>query len=103
VLDKFAAVQMIDVHIPTTDGRELLLTRYTEPEKELNLLLAKLKLVLPEQPPPKITVSKPAPATPCSAELLSRPIRFQWVSYRLPRQSAKLGYVRRRPLCAGVD
>jgi hypothetical protein len=64
VLDKFAAVQMIDVHIPTTDGRELLLTRYTEPEKELNLLLAKLKLALPEQPPPKITATEPAPATP---------------------------------------
>ena len=39
VLEKFAAVQMIDVHMPTTDGRELLLTRYTEPEPELKLLL----------------------------------------------------------------
>jgi hypothetical protein len=29
VLDKFAAVQMIDVHVPTTDGRELQLVRYT--------------------------------------------------------------------------
>ncbi len=37
VLEKFAAVQMIHVHLPTTDGRELLLTRYTEPEPELNL------------------------------------------------------------------
>ena len=64
VLDKFAAVQMIDVHIPTTDGRELLLTRYTEPEKELNLLLGKLKLVLPEQPPPKISVTETGSATP---------------------------------------
>jgi hypothetical protein len=45
VLEKFAAVQMIDVHLPTTDGRELLLTRYTEPE--LGLLLEKLKLELP--------------------------------------------------------
>jgi hypothetical protein len=54
VLDKFAAIQMIGVHIPTTDGRELLLTRYTEPERELNLLLGKLRLVLPDQPPPKI-------------------------------------------------
>src|SRR6202040_1811860 len=33
-LEKFAAVQMIDVHLPTTDGRELLLTRYTQPEPE---------------------------------------------------------------------
>jgi transposase len=59
VLDKFAAVQMIDVHIPTTDGRELLLERYTEPERDLKLLLAELKLVLPEQPPPKIMASEP--------------------------------------------
>ena len=57
VLEKFAAVQMIDVHLPTTDGRELLLTRYTEPEPELTLLLNKLKLELPAQAPPKITAS----------------------------------------------
>ena len=31
-------MQMIDVHLPTTDGRELMLTRYTQPEPELNLL-----------------------------------------------------------------
>ena len=55
VFDKFAAVQMINVHIPTTDGRQLLLERYTEPEKDLRLLLGELKLTLPEQPPPKIT------------------------------------------------
>ena len=36
-LEKFAAVQMIDVHLPTTDGREILLTRYTHPEPELQL------------------------------------------------------------------
>src|SRR5271166_4002879 len=63
VLEKFAAVQMIDVHLPTTDGRELLLTRYTEPEPELRLLLTKLKLDLPAQPPPKITAA-PAPPSP---------------------------------------
>ena len=57
VLEKFAAVQMIDVHIPTTDGRELLLTRHTEPEPELGLLLDKLKLELAAQPPPKITAA----------------------------------------------
>ena len=54
VLHKFAAVQMIDVHVPTTDGRELTLTRYTQPEPELKLLLDKLKLTLPAQPRPKI-------------------------------------------------
>jgi hypothetical protein len=42
---------MIDVHLPTTDGRELVLTRYTEPEPELRLLLQKLKLELPAQLP----------------------------------------------------
>ena len=63
VLEKFAAVQMIDVHLPTTDGRELLLTRYTEPEPELRLLLTKLKLDLPAQPPPKITAG-PVPPIP---------------------------------------
>jgi hypothetical protein len=52
VLEKFAAVQMIDVHLPTTDGRELVLTRYTEPEPELSLLLKKLKLELPAPPTP---------------------------------------------------
>jgi len=62
VLGKFAAVQMIDVHVPTTDGRELLLTRYTQPEPELKLLLEKLRLDLPPQPPPKITVPEPGPA-----------------------------------------
>jgi len=56
VLEKFAAIQMIDVHVPTTDGRELLLTRYTQPEAELRLLIDKLKLELPAQPPPKIIV-----------------------------------------------
>jgi len=64
VLEKFAAVQMIDVHLPTTDGRELLLTRYTQPEPELKLLLNKLKLDLPAQPPPKITLAHPARPTP---------------------------------------
>lgn len=63
-VEKFATMQMIDVHIPTTDGRELQLTRYTEPEAELKLLLDKLKLVLPPQPPPKITAHQASSATP---------------------------------------
>jgi transposase len=63
-IEKFAAVQMIDLHIPTTDGRELLLTRYTEPEPELALLIDKLKFVLPAQPSPKISPSQIAPPAP---------------------------------------
>jgi hypothetical protein len=54
---------MIDVHLPTTDGRELTLTRYTEPEPELELLLDKLKLELPAQSPPKISAAQATSAT----------------------------------------
>lgn len=60
VLEKFSAVQMIDVCVPTTDGRELSLTRYTHPEPELQMLLEKLKLALPPQSPPKITTAQVA-------------------------------------------
>jgi len=64
VLEKFTAVQMIDVYVPTTDQRELSLTRYTQPEPELKLLLDKLKLTLPAQPPPKITTAAATRTTP---------------------------------------
>lgn len=57
VLDKFAAMQMIDVHFPTTDGRTLIFRRYTQPEKDQKLLLAQLGWELPEQPPPQITTN----------------------------------------------
>ena len=60
-LEKFAAVQMIDVHLPTTEGRELILTRYTQPEPELRLLVQQLKLNLPPQPPPRITSRTASP------------------------------------------
>jgi hypothetical protein len=63
VLEKFATMQMIDVYVPTTDGRELSLTRYTQPEPELKLLLDKLKLALPAQAPPKISAVRAATAT----------------------------------------
>lgn len=57
VLEKFKKIQMVDVHIPTKDGRYLLMSRYTQPEKEHKILLNQLKLNLPKQPPPKITSS----------------------------------------------
>jgi hypothetical protein len=57
VLEKFSAMQMIDVHLPTSDGRTIILSRYTQPEADLQLLLKQLKLELPDQPPPKITAS----------------------------------------------
>ena len=56
-LAKFAAVQMIDVHLPTTDGREIVLTRTTEPEPDLRLLLDRINLTLPAQPPPRIAAA----------------------------------------------
>jgi len=54
VLNKMAAIQMVDVHLPTTDGRTVILSRYTEPEPEHALLLQQLKISLPDQPPPMI-------------------------------------------------
>ena len=55
VLETLAAMQMVDVHLPTTDGRHLVLPRYTQPDRDQKLLLQQLKLRLPEQPPPRIT------------------------------------------------
>ena len=63
-LEKFAAVQMLDVIIPTSDGRDLILTRHTEPEPELRLLLKRMHLELPPQPPPRIAA---VTATPIDA------------------------------------
>src|SRR5213593_1283420 len=57
VLDKFAAIQMLDVHFPTTDGRVLILSRYTQPELDQKILLERLGLTLPAQPPPRITAA----------------------------------------------
>jgi transposase len=57
VLEKFSAMQMIDVYRPTSDGRTIILSRYTQPETELQLLLNQLKLQLPDQPPPRITAA----------------------------------------------
>ena len=55
VLEKFGAVQMIDVHLPTTDGHKVIMSRYTQPEPELQMLLKQLRLSLPNQPPPRVT------------------------------------------------
>ena len=61
VLDKFAAIQMLDVHFPTTDGRTLILRRYTELNPDQKLLAHQLRLTLPPQPPPRITAAQAAP------------------------------------------
>lgn len=54
IFEKLAALQLLDVRVPTTDGRELLLVRRTEPDRDVALLLARLNLTLPPQPPPRI-------------------------------------------------
>ena len=55
-LEKFAAIQMVDLHPPTSDGRELVLPRHTQPDDDHRLLLHQLGLRLPQQPPPRIRV-----------------------------------------------
>jgi len=57
VLEKLAGIQMLDVSFPTTDGRRLVMPRYTEPNPEQALLLHQLNLVLPQQPPPRISTA----------------------------------------------
>jgi transposase len=64
VLEKLGAIQMIDVCIPTSDGRTLILPRYTQPDHDLQLLLHHLHLELPAQPPPRITAATSLKATP---------------------------------------
>ena len=55
MLDKLASIQMLDVHFPTTDSRTLILSRYTESNPDHRLLLERLGLTLPPQPPPRTT------------------------------------------------
>lgn len=54
LLEKLAATQMLDVSFPTTDGRLLVMPRYTEPDPEQAIVLHQLGLALPQQPPPRI-------------------------------------------------
>ena len=64
VLEKLAAIQILDVVLPTTDGRCLVMPRYTEPEPDQALLLHQLRLTLPSQPPPRMHTASAAPAIP---------------------------------------
>jgi hypothetical protein len=59
VLEKLATIQMLDVWLPTTDGRWLVMPRFTQPEADQAILLHKLKLELPQQPPPRIKTRVP--------------------------------------------
>jgi len=55
VLEKFGQIQLMDVHFPTTDDRELIFVRYTQPEKDQQLILTQMNWTLPAQSPPRIT------------------------------------------------
>ena len=90
-LAKFAAVQMIDVHLPTTDGREIILTRTTEPEPELRLLLDRMNLALPAQPPPRIVAHPAGKSRLCSEDLLGQHIDSLDAGSRTSAESAKSG------------
>jgi hypothetical protein len=78
-------------YIPTTDNRELVLTRYTEPERELKRLLERLNLELPAQPPPRITAAQAGAVTSVSCRLLGSVLYRSITWHRQSLESAKLG------------
>ena len=53
-IETVSQMQMVDIYLPTTDGRTIVLSRYTEPEPDLSLLLDRLRIRLPQQPPPRV-------------------------------------------------
>jgi hypothetical protein len=58
VIETLAGVQMLDLEMPTSDGRWLVMSRYTQPDKAVELLLARLQLPLPDQPPPRLSAQR---------------------------------------------
>ena len=90
-LAKFAAVQMIDVHLPTTDGREIILTRTTAPEPDLRLLIDLMNLVLGGSAPLKSPPPRLRPPTPCSEDLSRHGFVFLEAHPAALAQSAKSG------------
>src|ERR1700689_479601 len=60
VLEKLATIQMVEVWIPMVDDRWIVLPRYTQPEKDVQVLLEQTRITLPSQPPPRIKSSQVA-------------------------------------------
>ena len=54
VIEQLSGILMLDIAIPTTDGRELRMKRFTKPDKVQQLILSQLNLDLPDQAPPEI-------------------------------------------------
>jgi len=73
-MEKLATIQMIDVCIPTVDGRWLILPRYTQPDTDTKMLLHKLRIDLPAQPPPRITTNPAASAPALAADSIESPL-----------------------------
>jgi len=69
VLEQLSAIQMLDVHFPTTDGRWLIFCRYTSPNKLQKLLIGQLALELPAQAPPRITSRRSLEPLPSQTRL----------------------------------
>ena len=69
IWEQMRQIQMVDIYVPTTDGRELRMSRYTTAEKPHLLLLAQLQLQLPPQPPPEISSVQ---ARSCDADLFEK-------------------------------
>ena len=70
-LASLGAIKLVDVHFPTTDGRTLILPRFTEPEPQQRMILEKLGLTLPPQPPPRIRAAAAATAAEVGKEVAS--------------------------------
>ena len=97
-IEKFAAVQMIDARVPTTDGREPVLTRYTQPEPELQLLINQLKLQLPLPAAAENHHRRPAPPTPAVVKTFQpKPLMFNGPKQKMaPIRVVGLGCSSRR-------
>jgi transposase len=70
ILEQLKGILMLDVEVPTTDGRWLHMSRYTQPDAVQRLLLAQLRMPLPAQPPPRITQERSTSTASCSEDLL---------------------------------
>ena len=53
-MEQFGKVQMLGVVFPTTDGRKLVMSGYTQPDDALKLLMARMKKEFGAQPPPQL-------------------------------------------------